>query len=76
MEQRLFWLFLRSVREARGLSMRAAAKQIGIAQSTLSEIESGRGGVNEDTLIKIAAGYGMTLRELLLEGLAATKGDE
>ncbi len=69
MNERIFWMMLRKVREARGLGTREAAAQIGVAPSTLSEWESGRGAVSEDTLIKVAIGYSITLRELLTEGL-------
>lgn len=68
-EQRIFWSILRAARERKGLGLREAARRIGIAGPTLSQHESGRSGVGEDTLIKIASAYGLTLKELLLQGL-------
>lgn len=70
---RLFWIILRAVREARGMSQTAAAAEIGIRQPNLSELESGRVAVSEDTMIKVATAYGMTLRKLLSEGLRLTE---
>lgn len=66
---RLLWSVLRRAREAKGLSQTEAAQKIGITQSTLSGLESGRQGVAEDTAIRVARGYGMTLREMLAIGL-------
>ncbi len=67
---RLFWQVIRSARERRGLGVTEAARLLGIAQPTLSERESGRSGISEDVLIETARAYGLTLRELLLEGLS------
>ncbi len=66
---RLLWSVLRKAREAKGLSQTEAAPKIGISQSTLSGLESGRQGVAEDTLIRVARGYGLTLSEMLALGL-------
>lgn len=74
MNDRILWQVLRAVREARGFGTREAAAKIGCAPSTLSEWESGRGAVSEDTLIRVAKAYRMTVRALLLEGLAAIEG--
>ena len=68
MKDRIFWRLIRHARERRGLSQRAVP---GIPQSRLSEWESGRVPVGEDTLLKIAAALGTTLPALLLEELAA-----
>jgi len=68
---RIFWQLIRHARERRGLTQGALAAKMGIAQKNFSEWESGRSGVNEDTMIKIAKGLGTTLRALLLEELVA-----
>lgn len=68
-EPLFLWNVLKTCRENRGLSQRAAADLVGIPQSNLNRIESGRKALREDTLIRVAAGYGMTARDLLLEGL-------
>lgn len=67
MKDRIFWRLIRHARERRGLSQRAVP---GIPQSRLSEWESGRVPVGEDTLAKLAAAFGKTLPAFLLEELA------
>jgi len=66
----VLWLVLKRCRENRGLSQREAAEKTGVGQTVISRLESGRQGVREEYLAQIAAGYGITIRELLLEGLA------
>ncbi len=66
----VLWLVLKRCRENRGLSTRQAAERTGVGHTVIARCESGRHGVREDILARIAAGYGITIRELLLEGLA------
>lgn len=68
-EGRILWRILRTCREARGLSQPAAAEAVGLRQPNVSEHESGRVSIAEDTLVKYARGYGVTVEELLDEGL-------
>ena len=67
----LFWRFVRGARERRGISSYHLAALAGVTQPAIARIEGGRSGMKEDTLIKLAAAMGLTLRELLIEGLAA-----
>lgn len=69
MNDRIFWQLIRRARERRGLSQAKLAATMGIAQKNFADWESGRVAVSEDTLIKIAAALGTTLRALLLEEL-------
>lgn len=70
----VLWSVIRRCRENRGLTQTQAAEKIGIKQPTLSGLESGRQPLQESTLLAVAAGYGLTLRELLLEGLGENSG--
>jgi transcriptional regulator with XRE-family HTH domain len=56
---------LRVLRAERGLSQERAAKMIGVAQLTLSELERGKRTPYGTTLSKLAAGYGVPVEELL-----------
>lgn len=67
----LFWRFVRGARERRGISSYHLAALAGVTQPAIARIEGGRSGMKEDTLIKLAHALGLTLRELLIEGLAA-----
>lgn len=66
----LLWLVLKTCRERRGLSQRAAAAKIGVSQPVVARWESGSSAIGEDTLTTVARAYGVSVRELLLEGLA------
>ena len=46
-------IIIRSARRARGLSVRAAAKQMGISFSTLSRCETRTGDLRMDNLVAI-----------------------
>lgn len=73
---RMFWLMLIAIRRSKKLRVTAAAKLIGVKSPTLSEWESGRGGVSEDTLLRISKAYGFkTFKEFLLEGLRLIEDD-
>ena len=69
----VLWLVLQTCRKNRGLSQRAAATKIDVSQPVVAEWESGNSAITEQTLVKVAAAYGCTVRELLLEGLAPAK---
>lgn len=69
----VLWLVLQTCRKNRALSQRAAATKIGVTQPVVAEWESGNSAITEQTLVKVAAAYGTTVRELLLEGLATPK---
>lgn len=56
---------VRELRESRRLSQRDAAERLGMAASNLSRLESGRHLPTTDTLMRIAAELGVTLRALV-----------
>ncbi|MEV3919545.1 helix-turn-helix domain-containing protein [Actinomadura coerulea] len=59
--------YLRFLREREGLSLTQCGKIIGVARSTVSNIEAGRQRPQEDQLVKLDAKYGTgTLLQLLL----------
>lgn len=58
---------IRRLREARGLSLRAAAERAGLSVSFLSAIERGVSGASIATLQRVAAAYGTTMLELFGE---------
>lgn len=66
----VLWKVLRKTREARKLSQRKVAALTGIAQPQVSLYESGKVPVPEQALRRVADAYGVTERDLLLEGLA------
>ena len=68
----LLWLVLKTVRERRALSQREMAAKLGVTQPVVSRWESGESAIGEDTLAKYAGALGVSVRELLLEGLAGT----
>lgn len=51
---------MKLARERKGLSLKDAAKQIGISKSTLFRLESGDGRVSMEHLQAVARGYGYT----------------
>lgn len=55
---------LRAEREARGVSLRQLARQLGISASALSQIETGRSRPSVSTLYAIVSELGMSLDEL------------
>src|SRR5215208_2762789 len=58
---------LRLLRAERGLTLVQASMLTGVTRGTLSELESGKRAAYMPTLSKIAEGYGVDVRELLLE---------
>jgi transcriptional regulator with XRE-family HTH domain len=68
-------LRLKEIRAGRGLSLRDAAKETGVDRDTIREIELGERHPFPRTLGKLASGYGIPIRELLVleEPLGAGK---
>jgi transcriptional regulator with XRE-family HTH domain len=60
---------LRLLRAERGLTLVQASALTGVTRGTLSELEGGKRVAYMPTLSKIAEGYGVDVRELLLEKL-------
>jgi transcriptional regulator with XRE-family HTH domain len=58
---------LRVLRAERGLTLREAASETGVAKETISDIERGVRHPHDVTLSKIAQGYGVPVEELLEE---------
>ncbi len=56
---------MRTIRRQRGYSQEAFAPRAGIERSNYGAIERGEFNVTLDTIVKIAAGLGMTVVELL-----------
>ena len=50
---------LKQVRQEQGVSIRALAKEAGVASSTIYEIENGRRGAHHETVVKIANALGV-----------------
>lgn len=70
MKDRIFWQLIRRARERRGVTQTVLAERIGMQRPNLSAIESGRGNVTEDVMVKIAQALGTDLRALLIEELS------
>ena len=58
---------IRRLREQAGLTVRAQAREIGIAPSSLSALENGQGGVSLKRLQLVAEHFGLHVTELLGE---------
>lgn len=56
---------LKFLREKRGYTQTKLADKAGIAQSIISDIESGNRNPRTDTIIKLSKALGVTLSELL-----------
>jgi transcriptional regulator with XRE-family HTH domain len=72
---------LREARQARGLSLRSLAEQLGVSPSLISQVETGRARPSVSTLYAIATNLGISLDELLFidarrPGADATRGDD
>jgi transcriptional regulator with XRE-family HTH domain len=59
------------LRAACGISLREAEKLTGVTRETLGALEHGQRGAHTGTLQKIATGYGVSVSDLLREGLEA-----
>jgi XRE family transcriptional regulator, fatty acid utilization regulator len=55
---------VRELREARGMSTRALAREAGISTETLNAIEHSRRGVQVRTLGKLARALGVEVKDL------------
>src|SRR5215216_2267925 len=58
---------IRAHREARGLSLTAAARRAGLSKTILATIESGAGNPSLDTLARIARALDVSVGTLLAE---------
>lgn len=56
---------LKRARQQLGLTMVDAAKKLGLSQSQLSRIESGRSGITSQRLAELAGLYGVSVSKLL-----------
>lgn len=56
---------LREARQARGLSLRAIAKRLGVSPSLISQVETGRANPSVSTLYALASELGLSIDELL-----------
>jgi transcriptional regulator with XRE-family HTH domain/mannose-6-phosphate isomerase-like protein (cupin superfamily) len=66
---------LRRLRTQSGKTLRAQAREIGIAASSLSALETGQGGVSLKRLQLVAEHYGLHITELLGEPVSASRAD-
>ena len=57
---------LRRIREGLGLNLQQAAVRTGVSVATLSRMENGRQGFTQDSIQKIADGYGVDPQELFV----------
>lgn len=57
---------LAAVRMQRGLTQAAMAELAGVSASAISQAERGQRGLSVDTLVRLAAGLGVTLDELVI----------
>lgn len=58
-------LRVRELREARGLSLMAFSDLVDMERSNIVRLEKGRTGITVATLVKIANGLDIPLRELI-----------
>ena len=54
---------LKYMRESRNLSMRQAAKKVGVSSSTINHIDNGRKDLNEYWIYKLVTAYGYSYIE-------------
>ncbi|MBV9335652.1 MAG: cupin domain-containing protein [Solirubrobacterales bacterium] len=66
---------IRRLRTQAGKTLRAQAREIGIAASSLSALENGQGGVSLKRLQLVAEHFGLHITELLGEPAAAARVD-
>jgi transcriptional regulator with XRE-family HTH domain len=66
---------IRRLREQTGKTLRAQAREIGIAPSSLSALENGQGGVSLKRLQLVAEHFGLHITELLGEPAPASRFD-
>lgn len=58
-------LRLRTIRDQRGLSLRALKKVSGVAVSALAKFESGKGDPRLSTLLKLSKALGCSVADLI-----------
>lgn len=56
---------LKFMRESRGLSMRKAAKMIGVSDAQISHAENGRRDLTPDFILTVVTGYGYSYQDFL-----------
>jgi transcriptional regulator with XRE-family HTH domain len=66
---------IRRLREQTGKTLRAQAREIGIAPSSLSALENGQGGVSLKRLQLVAEHFGLHITELLGEPASGSQAD-
>jgi transcriptional regulator with XRE-family HTH domain len=66
---------IRRLREQTGKTLRAQAREIGIAPSSLSALENGQGGVSLKRLQLVAEHFGLHIPELLGEPASGSQAD-
>lgn len=66
---------IRRLREQTGKTLRAQAREIGIAPSSLSALENGQGGVSLKRLQLVAEHFGLHITELLGEPAPGSQAD-
>jgi transcriptional regulator with XRE-family HTH domain len=66
---------LRRAREAKGLSVRALAKQVGVSPSQISAVELGKSQPSAATLYGIAAELDLSIDELIFGGQRSRSGN-
>ena len=67
-------LRLRTIRERKGVSLRALKKASGVAVSSLAQFEAGQGDPQLSTLRKLAKALNVTVAELIGERFSEKKG--
>jgi transcriptional regulator with XRE-family HTH domain len=65
----LFAEIVRRRREHYGVTQGALAARLGISQPAISKLERGATPIGEDTMARIAEALGVSLPELLLQGI-------
>jgi transcriptional regulator with XRE-family HTH domain len=69
MAERVLSGVIRAARERRGLSQAALGEKCGRSQPTVAHWESGAAGLQEATLELVAGAFGLSVVDLLEEGL-------
>jgi len=67
---------LRRLRKSRRLTLANVGKETGLSVSFLSDVERGRTKPSLDTLEKLAACYGVSVNDILLDTEFGSSGDE
>jgi transcriptional regulator with XRE-family HTH domain len=59
---------LKELRVERALSLRELAEMSGLSHNTIWQLEHGKGGAHPRTIRRLAEAFGVTPRELMVEG--------